>query len=1163
MPVQFNFKKVTWLCYTDTGHLTKNQGVVYIAKKGLGMTHPGTSAGSTPEEVFENRYRGQASSILSNWDNIELFVYEQNSNKKIDHDENIRELIHKHYQKGLVHFDAYSKKINPSPVGSNNEALVEYDHTNHREELLDIIKEYFGLSPEIELRNPWIPRDAGTPYGQDLMITELADKLSRHSHVGLNGHTGLAKTMIASAVLQSRVYPTGGQFCLFTSPISDTLDDVELNLNGFYYKGSDRSRKVIVYREKDLVTISIMNMRKQADDGAFIWLVLTVQDLRYQDDALDKDKELREKYQDLLNVKIDAYVRDEVQTNYGGAVTSEVLNKLTPSIVIDTSASINKLLDLYHPDAIVDRGLFWALSYEKERGTPHIHVETLSGLAYDTLDDSVKDMYSEEEGWSPEKMTEQLPNGQLRSLIAIDQILSKQYISDEDKEDNPLSIINDLDLPYQCRRLGLHVFPQGVKGIPASGYLIQLTNDLNSMPKWNQGKAIFITPYDYLKHARSPTRKNYKQVIEDLLKEFEHVIICTHRMWTVGSNIPSLAHVVQWDTIRDPYNQEQLFPGRPFRIQDWKTDIKIYDLAPGHTLETSFAHQAKITAKLNKTNPDPKDLLKNISFKHYVKNLGVVSHSVEEVYGKYNSNLLERVRATPPIDKIALALGAVDIANLKGSDIDDNHELGKGGQTELTEDNKAERFEWQESDNKGNNKGQPKTIGPVALAKKINNVMLEIPSFAVLNKLYLIEDALSHWAIEKMFGQKNVDMLLDIVKNNAQIKNIMQDWLTDIHQAYQSLPFEELHDYVFKNTVKKKDAGLVFINNNSANLLTKQFINIYEVPKDYKGIIAVENALSGSWPYYLQKYFKDASIICVETHEYYIDHLRSMGFSVISNKDLENEKYMKKIKYWLLNPPYQKDAEGQNDGSNKQGSFWFEFVKEVLTTPASADDAKALVVSPKSIFGAGDFGRVGYKVNQIREHAEFVHVWPDLSDFFPGIGIEICGYAIDKEKTNTDVTIAGSEVTITIDGTIPTPFHVSITATKVLKNCWSKPSISFMENIKEANDNDAVLKVNGGRYKVWKKTFMGLNKDTEHNQQGAIIETNEIPGYQSAVKSKLWEYIFKILGGEKGNSVTGFMKYMPIMADMTKEYNNDEWFAAFNIDTEMQKDIDQYLKDYK
>ena len=79
----------------------------------------------------------------------------------------------------------------------------------------------------------------------------------------------------------------------------------------------------------------------------------------------------------------------------------------------------------------------------------------------------------------------------------------------------------------------------------------------------------------------------------------------------------------------------------------------------------------------------------------------------------------------------------------------------------------------------------------------------------------------------------------------------------------------------------------------------------------------------------------------------------------------------------------------------------------------------------------------------------------------------------------------------------------------------------------------------------------------------AIIETNEIPGYQSAVKSKLWEYIFKILGGEKGNSVTGFMKYMPIMADMTKEYNNDEWFAAFNIDTEMQKDIDQYLKDYK
>jgi hypothetical protein len=683
------------------------------------------------------------------------------------------------------------------------------------------------------------------------------------------------------------------------------------------------------------------------------------------------------------------------------------------------------------------------------------------------------------------------------------------------------------------------------------------------MPKWNKDKAIFITPYDYIKHSKSPIRKDYKQVIEDLMNEFGHVIILTHQMWTVGSNILSLAHVVQWVKICDPYNQEQLYPGRPFRTAPWKTDIKVYDLAPGHSLETSFAHQAKITAKLKKTNPDPKELLKNISFKHYEKNLGVVSHSVEEIYGKYNNNLLERIKATPPIDKIALALGAADIANLKNSDIDNNHELDKGGQTELTEDNNAKKFEWQEIDNKGKNKGQPNTIGPVGLAKKINSVMLEIPSFAVLNKLYLIEDALSHWAIKKMFGQKNVDLLLNIIKNNSNLKSIMQDWLTDIHQTYQSLSFEELHDHIFKNTTKKKSASIVFVNNEAAKYLKDQFVSVFKLPKNYNGIIAVINALSGSLPFYLTKHFKDAKIVCIEPHAYYADHLKSMGFTVISIADLGKSKYMKKIKYWLLNPPYQRDAEGQNDESNKQGSFWFEFVTPVLTSPASSDDAKGMIVSPKSVFGSGDFGRSGFKVNQLRKHAEFVHVWPDLTDCFPGIGIEICGYAIDKDKKDTDVTLDGYQGTITIDGTIPTPFHVSPTAVNILKNCWTAPNINFLESIKNAKDDDVVLKINGGRFKQWKKTFVGFNKDTEHNQQGAILSSLEILGYQSAIKSKLWEYIFKILGGEKGNSVTGLMKYMPIMPNMTKSYTDDEWFAQFNITPKMQQDIDQYLRDYK
>lgn len=1157
---------VKWICDTNSGLLTESQGTIYISEiLGLGMTFPYGKdyIGHPPEYAPKNRYKG-----LKIDARFRVVVYQQDAKDHIVWDDKIRARVHElHVYDNVAYpFDAYNKINNPAP-GGNNEALINFDfsdNSSHWSILYSIINEVFGLDTKVDTRKMWIPRDAGTPYGQDLMIDELALLMKNHQHAGFNGHTGLAKTMVVAAALQSKVFPSGGAFVVFTSPIGDTLDDVEENFTGFYYPGSDRSREVVVYREKDLSNKSIKEMEKEAhEQGKFVVLALTVQDLRYQDDPDSEVKELRIKYQDLLTVTIDYYVRDEVQTNYGGLVTSQALSEIAKKTrLVDTSASLNKLVDLYNSSAILDRGIFWALQWEKVRGTPHIHIETLTGLGFSSLDSSVADVYDEEEGWSPTKMTEVLSNGQLKSLMAIDYILGLQYINIDDKETNPLSIINDTDLPYESRRVGLHVFPEGVKGVPAQDYLIKLADGLNSMIKWNKGKAIFITPYDYQKHVRNNNRTHYKEIIDDLLEEFEHVIICTHQKWTVGSNIPPMAHVVEWDGIKDPYNHEQLFPGRCYRVMPWKSAIKVYCLAPGISLESSVAHLATVSAKLKVTNPDPKDLLKNISFSHYVKGIGVQNRSVEDVFAKYNDTLLERAKSAPPVAKIAACLGANDLTNLQSADIDTNNELNKGGKTDLTDPTGAKKYQWQDTDSKGKSKGTPKTLSPMELAKKINSVMMEVPAFAVLNKLFIIEDAINHWAIEKMFGKKNVDLLLDLVKYNSSLRNVMQEWLTDIHQAYQALPFEELHDYIFKNTKKKKEAGLVFISNNSAKKLVEMFVKTFKVPKSYNGIMVVENALSGSWPFYLQRHFKNAKILCCETHDYYKEHLNSMGFNVIDKLNIEDVNLMKQIKYWMLNPPYQKDAEGQNDEANKQGSFWFGFVKEVLTSPASTADAKILVVSPKSVFGAGGFGSASYKVSQIREHAEFVKVWPDLSSSFPGIGIEICGYALDKEKTDTTVQVEDYTDTIEIDGNAPTPFHVSPTASKVLKSCWSIQNLNFSEKI-VASDTDAVLRVNGGRYKLWKKTFVGLNKDTDHNQQGAIIDPATIPGFQSAVKSKLWEYIFKVLGGEKGNSVTGLMKFMPVMQDMTKSYSDAEWFSAFGITAEMQADIVQYLKDYK
>jgi hypothetical protein len=125
----------------------------------------------------------------------------------------------------------------------------------------------------------------------------------------------------------------------------------------------------------------------------------------------------------------------------------------------------------------------------------------------------------------------------------------------------------------------------------------------------------------------------------------------------------------------------------------------------------------------------------------------------------------------------------------------------------------------------------------------------------------------------------------------------------------------------------------------------------------------------------------------------------------------------------------------------------------------------------------------------------------------------------------------------------------------------NNPKIDFKSTVK-CDDDTAVLKVNGGRFKTWSKMFVGLDKDTLNNQQGAIIRNDEIPGYSSAIKSDLWHYLFKIYGAPDGQS-PGYIKFFPTMPDMTKVYSNDEWFSEFNITPEEINHIRELLVDKK
>lgn len=258
------------------------------------------------------------------------------------------------------------------------------------------------------------------------------------------------------------------------------------------------------------------------------------------------------------------------------------------------------------------------------------------------------------------------------------------------------------------------------------------------------------------------------------------------------------------------------------------------------------------------------------------------------------------------------------------------------------------------------------------------------------------------------------------------------------------------------------------------------------------------------------------------------------------------------------NPPFQKDTNIVKDPDNKQGSFWYEFVK--LGLRHLNDDGYIAMVCPKSLFGAGGWGTKRSKVTEMLQTIRFTNIWPDFTKDFT-VSIDIFGFTAVKNKSNSIVRIGNSDDTVIIDGSVPVPFLINKTAFNVVRKCFASGfrTMEFREKI-NATPNDAVVRVNGGRFKIYSKIFVGLENETKHRQQGVLINTNEIIGFKSAVSSKLWEYLFKIMGGESGNSVTGIMAMLPVMNDMTRPYSNAEWYAAFGITDDEQADIEKFLE---
>lgn len=415
----------------------------------------------------------------------------------------------------------------------------------------------------------------------------------------------------------------------------------------------------------------------------------------------------------------------------------------------------------------------------------------------------------------------------------------------------------------------------------------------------------------------------------------------------------------------------------------------------------------------------------------------------------------------------------------------------------------------------------------------------------------------------------NIDAILDskyyelcTLDYTGLIKTLLDaNVFNRIHFAYR---LTNVIDDIKKGIIEDSTDALYKLSISTGKHKTIPPELMYEFAKKVKAtdtVLIIGDPCGYHTKYLIEKVGVVPSNITVWDSEY-----RHQGLVSIISKDVDiidsmDDLLMKRnFDVVIENPPYQNDTvlAGQ-----KQGGFFYKFVEagiEVLKP-----NGKLMVICPNSIFGAGGYGSKAFKVSRITKKMSFTHIWPTVNKHFD-VGINILAFIAEKNTLKPDVEIIGTNDTVQIDGSLPVPFFVHKNAFSIIKKCFNTGSdtIPFRDDMSTVETPDSyVIRVNGGQWKLWSKLYVGINSGTKNNQQGGIIDAADVPGYQSAIQSELWEYIYKFFGTEKGTSPTTVMKRMPKMADMTKSYSNQEWYEAFNITDEEQQEIKKFLKEYK
>lgn len=799
--------QVHWLVdNSNQGILRDDHVLIYVEKTTLklGQVSRNTAQGLTPQQVFEARYGGSKSIASSDIEALDLFVIAKTHGEDYKYDDEIRKLIHHLHKQGKCEFDAlYTGYQKP---GYNSEAMVGYDPLVHPAQLRNIVKQYCGLGEFYDTRQHITWR-----WKQEEDIEMILDRLDNHKLCLFAAYTSRGKTKIAIEAAHQLL--PGGGIVLVTTPITDTKKSFWENLNFFHF-GHNRSLRSTYMDSGEFAKTSVHELHQRAENNELIFVVLTVQDLRYGE-ALDADVDasvvqLREKYASLAG-NVDLWIRDERHSQYNGYVTSKRLGKMKATWELDLTATPYNCYDKYDWKHVVSRTLLWGLTNKAHTRLPTIRIDAI-GMAGATVIPELAAIYSEQEGYDPRKLFLRSNNNFVMER-EISLLAQGFYTNSRSKNKNPLSIVNDVELSNSAKLCGLWVLPQGSEGDSANSYLPALAQLLNT--NLAQQGVFFIDSYS-VEH-NCPANETIGDYVQQLVNIHGRVVILTCGKFLTGTDIPCLGHVVLFDRMESVANFEQLL-GRMIREYPGKSEVKLYAMAPGASVAVTLGRMAKMNAELG--NGSEYGVLDCIPLTEY-DGTQFKTLSVEEILGLTQAWFKTEVRDKLPMHSLLGRIAQVDLDAWNSLDMSKfKQSLPK---IKITEDNNA-KLRKKLTQNKPN--GQPRTKAEIDLLERVVQ-MLQTVVFEAQWVAYTIQSVdwrqiLDHDAIVGMFDQELVDCIKGLLNQDAELERMVDEHIRDKQFVYRSLPPEEVYPELFGNSKLKQKIGLVYVSFDLAQEMVAQ-----------------------------------------------------------------------------------------------------------------------------------------------------------------------------------------------------------------------------------------------------------------------------------------------------------------------------------------------------